>query len=188
MAVSKLIHAGQALINWWTLHNGGRSLIDGGDNSLLIVPRTADLEGLRKAYHTKTGFTLSVGTGATTEEADKALVVAKWRGRDQIANFDSQTAKDFQQASAEASDALKLKAEIGESEEVGLEADPWAGAAEGVEISGYDWNTLMKISKNQPVESTDPSVQWLQEIGLVMFSPSSRSPLLTGLGQQYVGI
>ena len=306
MRVSKLIHSGQSYIAWWSRHVGGQSLIDGGDNSVLLIPRIANLEELRDGYREKTGFTLSVGTGPTTEQADKSLVVAKWRGRDQVVNYDDQAEKDFKRAQAEANDALKLHAEIGESfkigqnnsfgdfaeawdgekqrmhfipeliklvdgrkpeevdiasvkggtkdspgfseeklakvdtsypilvdsemnlvdgrhrklklltrgekkinvivltkadidgsalseatlsEDLGLREnlnEDWTEAAEGLEISAYDWALLVKISREQPVESDDPGLKWLEEAGLVAFSAHSRSAQLTGLGKAYL--
>lgn len=189
--VSKLIHAGQSFISWWSRHVGGRSLIDGGDNSVLLIPQIANLEELRDGYKLKTGFTLSCGTGRTTEEADKALVVAKWRGRDQIAKYDAQCEVDFKKAQAEANDAVKLQAEIGEStlaEDLGIAQDveDWSGAAEGLEISAYDWNLLVKIAREQPVEIDDAGLGFLKEAGLIMFTPASRSPQLTELGKAYL--
>lgn len=233
--VSKLIHRGQNFISWWAEHHGGQVLIDGGDNSVLILPKSVNLEDLRTGYHDLTGFTLSAGTGVTTENADKALVVAKWRGRDQVAAYDDQCEQDFMRASAEANDAVKLKAEIGESsykpcpkcqasnmwpgpkdgyaegqryrgsvecwtcghtmsgihhhldEDINDNAadDYTEGTAEGLEISGHDWNLMVALSRGQAVDPQDPGVRWLSDCKLV--SGENGALALTATGKAYVG-
>jgi hypothetical protein len=185
--VSKIIHKGQNFIEHWTRQHHGQVLIDGGDNSVLKIGRTARLEKLREGYAKTTGFTLSIGVGLTTETADKALVVAKWRGRDRVVIYDNQVEQDFIKASLEANDAVKLQSQIGENQEPGQNeepADPHE-TVEGFELSPLDVHNMKMLQRGETL--SDHDLSWLKECELAETDAAGK-PTLTQLGREIIGV
>lgn len=178
--VSKLIHKGQHFIEWWTRRHAGAVLIDGGDNSVLKLGGDAPLDNLREGYHDTTKFTLSIGVGKTTEQADKALVVAKWRGRDRVVNFDQSVEDDYRTIQSQTNDLTKLKSQMESAEE---EEDDGA-STQGYELTTEDVENMRLISQGKQIDEQD--LAWLKECGLAETS-SAGTPALTYLAKEIIG-
>lgn len=98
--VSDRINLGQEVVRNWVEENGGSWISGGGDEFIAnITQESADLiEQLRKDYQFATGLTLSVGIGSKPSEAGKALLVAKFRGKNQVVRYDESIEKEIESA------------------------------------------------------------------------------------------
>lgn len=105
-AVSKKIHKGQQSIQTWVESVGGEMILEGGDNAVFKVECDPedneeaedlldDIEVLRGTYETETGFTLSVGMGFSPSSANKSLLVAKERGKNQTVVYDEEVEEEY---------------------------------------------------------------------------------------------
>lgn len=90
LEVSKRIQHGNDLIFAWAKQFGGKCYSSGGDQGLFLIPEEAvhEIEQLRKDYQFAVGLTVSIGIGHTLSEAGKALLVAKFKGKDQTVTYD----------------------------------------------------------------------------------------------------
>lgn len=88
--VSNRIDHGQEVISQWVSSVGGRRISGGGDEFTAAVPAEAleQLEQLRSDYQYATQFTVTVGAGSSLSESGKALMAGKFRGKDQVVQYD----------------------------------------------------------------------------------------------------
>lgn len=127
--ISQAIEAGQGVIKSWALAAGGSVLEAGGDEVTVEVPAAAlaDLPAVRLTYASATGCTLSVGVGKQLDQAAKALMVAKLRGKDRVVLFDDNVAKEY---AAEAEKPKDEQTKLQEEYLAGLnKADEGSGGA-----------------------------------------------------------
>ena len=88
--VSSRISHGHEIVKDWAESHGGQIISGGGDEGTFVIPPHAveDIEKLRADYQYATNLTMTVGTGASLSQAGKALMVGKFRGKDQVCNYD----------------------------------------------------------------------------------------------------
>jgi len=98
--ISAKIDLGHEIVNHWVAEHGGKRISGGGDEGSFKIPEetAGEIESLRKDYHYATGITMSVGIGNNLSEAGRALLAAKFRGKDQVAHFDENVEKDIKKA------------------------------------------------------------------------------------------
>src|SRR5665213_720126 len=109
---SDRINLGHEIVKKWSMEHGGGIISGGGDEGCFHLPHEAldHIEQLRADYHFATNLTMSVGIGKTLSEAGKSLLVAKFRGKDQVVTYDPRIEQDLQQ--------VQLKLENGTANEV----------------------------------------------------------------------
>jgi hypothetical protein len=97
---SAKIDLGHEIVNHWVAENGGKRISGGGDEGSFKLPGEVahHIEQLRKDYYYATKITISVGIGRTLSEAGRALLAAKFRGKDQVAWYDEGVEKDIASA------------------------------------------------------------------------------------------
>ncbi|RLF65134.1 MAG: hypothetical protein DRN30_04560, partial [Thermoplasmata archaeon] len=83
---SETIMAGQKIIRQWASRNDADIYIDGGDDMAFTLPAAAidGIESMRREYHEKTGFTVTVGIGESISRAGHAMLFGKLKGKNQI--------------------------------------------------------------------------------------------------------
>jgi hypothetical protein len=98
---SDRIELGNQIVQKWAAEFSGICYSSGGDQGVYAVPPEAldNLEQVRADYNFATGLTLSVGIGNTLSESGKSLLSAKFRGKDQIVQYDESVEQDIQAAS-----------------------------------------------------------------------------------------
>jgi len=98
--VSQAIDKGNKIFESFALANGGSVIESGGDEVLIDIEATAlkDLESVRNQYFSATNATISVGIGKKPSEASKALLAAKFRGKDRSVFYDPDVEKDIKAA------------------------------------------------------------------------------------------
>src|SRR5665213_2478064 len=109
---SDRINLGHEIVKKWSMEHGGGIISGGGDEGCFHLPHEAldHIEQLRADYHFATILTMCVGIGKTLSEAGKSLLVAKFRGKDQVVTYDPRIEQDLQQ--------VQLKLENGTATEV----------------------------------------------------------------------
>jgi hypothetical protein len=87
---SDRISLGNTIIEKWAKTYSGTCYSSGGDQGVWAVPAeaTKDLESLRNDYEFASGLTVSMGLGNTLSESGKALLVAKFKGKNQVVQYD----------------------------------------------------------------------------------------------------
>src|SRR4051812_22129732 len=95
--VSQRIELGHEIVKRWVQANGGSVISGGGDEGTFQVPHEAleAIEQLRKDYQFATGLTMTVGVGSKLSEAGKSLMVGKFRGKDQVVQYDESVESDI---------------------------------------------------------------------------------------------
>jgi hypothetical protein len=88
-ASARITH-GHQIVEQWVQSHGGGVISGGGDEGTFQVPSeaVADIETLRKDYEFATQLTMTVGVGKSLSEAGKALMVGKFRGKNQVVHYD----------------------------------------------------------------------------------------------------
>lgn len=83
----------------WAISVGGEVISTGGDEGRLKVPAEAipGLPAQREKYKNLTGHSVSVGIGMRLSEADRALLVAKIRGKDRIVMWQPEMAQELEE-------------------------------------------------------------------------------------------
>lgn len=104
--VSARIDQGQVVAQMWLEGCGGQKISGGGDEMNAKIPASAiaDLEQLRSDYQFATQLTLTVGVGSSLSEAGKSLMAGKFRGKDQIVQYDPSVDQELAQAQGHAAD------------------------------------------------------------------------------------
>ena len=99
---SQKIGLGNEIIAKWAMAHGGIQYSSGGDQGVFAIPETAieQIEALRKDYQFATGLTITVGIGKTLSESGKALIVGKFRGKNQIVIYGPDVDQEIDQAEA----------------------------------------------------------------------------------------
>jgi hypothetical protein len=98
--VSQRINLGHEIVKRWVEGYGGEVISGGGDEGTFSIPRSAveAIEELRKDYEFATNLTMSIGTGSNLSEAGKALLVAKFRGKNTVVHYDENIEKEVASA------------------------------------------------------------------------------------------
>ncbi len=98
--ISAKIDLGHQIVNHWVAEHGGKVISGGGDEGSFKVPKDAakDVERLRKDHEYATGITISVGVGESLSECGRALLAAKFRGKNQTAFYGEDVEKDINDA------------------------------------------------------------------------------------------
>lgn len=107
--VSSAIASGNEAWAKWAQEHGGEVISDGGDEGRFLVESEflGELETLRERYRKTTGHSCSVGIGLKISEADKALLIAKLRGKDRKIFWEPSMGKELDDAQHDASDEAK---------------------------------------------------------------------------------
>lgn len=104
--ISARIDHVQEIVQSWVQEMGGEKISGGGDEATMTVPAQAadGLEQLRKDIEHHLGFTISAGVGSSLSEAGKSLLVAKFRGKNQIATYDESVESEIAAANQRVAD------------------------------------------------------------------------------------
>lgn len=89
-AMDKKIQAGGQVFAEFAESNDGEVIGIGGDEIRIMVPMDAleQLDDTISQYEEVTGFTISLGVGKKLSEADKAMIIAKFKGKDQVVHWE----------------------------------------------------------------------------------------------------
>jgi hypothetical protein len=100
---SSRIEHGHEIVRDWVQAQGGQVISGGGDEGTFVIPAQAinDIETLRKDYQYATDLTMTVGVGKSLSEAGKALMVGKFRGKDQVCQYDESIEAELEKAKAD---------------------------------------------------------------------------------------
>lgn len=116
---SNRIEHGHDIVRDWVQQNGGQIISGGGDEGTFAIPAEAltNIENLRKDYQYATQLTMTVGVGQSLSQAGKALMAGKFRGKDQVCQYDETVDRDLAQSQAHVSDGTATEEEqkIGEA-------------------------------------------------------------------------
>ena len=98
--ISDRIALGHEVVRRWVEGHGGQFISGGGDEGVFSIPADAiaNVEELRSDYQFATNLTATVGIGKTLSEAGKAMLVGKFRGKDQVVQFDPSIENEIRQA------------------------------------------------------------------------------------------
>jgi hypothetical protein len=111
--VSDRINLGHEIVKKWAMEHGGGIISGGGDEGTFHLPHEAldHVEQLRNDYHFATRLTMSVGVGKTLSEAGKSLIVAKFRGKNQVVYYDPRIEQEIQQVQLKLEEGTATDAE-----------------------------------------------------------------------------
>lgn len=100
--VSKRIATGHEVVSLWVENNGGQVISGGGDEGTFSIPGQAleSIEELRADYQFATNLTMTVGVGASLSEAGKSLMAGKFRGKNQVVQYDPSVDQELATAQA----------------------------------------------------------------------------------------
>lgn len=100
--VSQRINLGHQIVQRWVQEHGGQIISGGGDEGTFMVPEQAiqNIQELRSDYQFATNLTMTVGVGSTLSEAGKALIVGKFRGKDQVVQYGPEVDAEIAQSAA----------------------------------------------------------------------------------------
>lgn len=89
-AIDEKIQAGGQVFAEFAESNDGEVIGIGGDEIRIMVPEDAieRLDDAISEYEEVTGFTISIGLGKKLSEADKAMIIAKFKGKDQVVTWE----------------------------------------------------------------------------------------------------
>jgi hypothetical protein len=98
--VSDRINLGHEIVRRWVEGHGGQFISGGGDEGVFSIPAEAinSVEELRADYVFATNLTATIGIGKSLSEAGKAMLVGKFRGKDQVVQFDPSIEGEIKQA------------------------------------------------------------------------------------------
>lgn len=130
--VSARIDHGQEVILNWVQEHGGQKISGGGDEFTASIPPTAveTIEQLRADYQFATQLTITVGVGNSLSEAGKALMAGKFRGKDQVVQYDPSVDQDLQAGQDHVAQGAGTEEEQKINEAYLSKEDGLAGAAE----------------------------------------------------------
>lgn len=98
--VSNRINLGHEVVKRWVESHGGQFISGGGDEGVFSIPADAihSVDELRADYQFATNLTATIGVGQTLSEAGKAMLVGKFRGKNQVVMYDPSIETEIQQA------------------------------------------------------------------------------------------
>lgn len=98
--VSERIQLGHEVVRRWVESHGGQIVSGGGDEGIFSIPADAihSVEELRNDYKFATNLTATVGIGQTLSEAGKAMLVGKFRGKNQVVQYEPSIEQEIKQA------------------------------------------------------------------------------------------
>lgn len=137
--ISSRIALGHEIVGRWVQDQGGKVISGGGDEGTFSIPDSAvnNVEQLRSDYQFTTQLTMTVGVGATLSEAGKSLMAGKFRGKDQVVQYDPSVDQDI----AAAQDRIAQGTGSQEENKLGqayLNTDSAAPAADPAPAHGDD--------------------------------------------------
>lgn len=96
--ISARINLGHEVVKKWVQEHNGQVISGGGDEGCFSLPAEAveNIEELRRDYEFSTNLTMSVGVGQNLSQAGKSLMVAKFRGKNQVVMYDQTVESDIQ--------------------------------------------------------------------------------------------
>lgn len=96
--ISDTITQGNKIFTDFAISHLGSVISSGGDEGRICLPAEAvvKLPELRQEYERVTGATVSVGIGLSMSQADKSLLVAKHKGKDQIVMYEPAVEKELE--------------------------------------------------------------------------------------------
>ena len=99
---SNRIQLGNEIIARWAMKWRGVQYSSGGDQGLFALPPEAlnEIEMVRADYEHATGLTISVGVGRTLSESGKALIVAKFWGKNMTVQYSPEVEQEIGSANA----------------------------------------------------------------------------------------
>lgn len=152
--ISAKIDLGHEIVKHWVAENGGKVISGGGDEGSFKVPQDSigHIEQLRKDHEFATGITISIGVGSSLSEAGKSLLAAKFRGKNQVAYYNSDVEKDIDNA------RKRVKKGKASQEEYKL-AEAYLKKAEGKDMAE---KTDEKVPAEKP-EEKEESCQYCDE-------------------------
>ncbi len=111
--ISDRIKLGNEVVERWSANHGGKTISSGGDQGTFEVPHEAleMLEQLMRDYQFVSGLTMSVGVGKTLSESGKALLAAKFRGKNRIVYYDFSVENDLEKAKNHLSQGIATEVE-----------------------------------------------------------------------------
>ena len=107
---SNVISEGQKLVRQWAKSKDADIYLDGGDDISFTLPKDCvrDLDDLRRAYKSKTGFTVTIGLGDTISRAGHAMLYGKVKGKNQVNEWSPEIDKKLKEISQELTPEEKL--------------------------------------------------------------------------------
>lgn len=98
--VSDRIKLGHNIVEKWVKEHGGQFISGGGDEGVFTLPVNAieNIEELRLDYEFATNLTTSIGIGKTLSESGKALLVAKFRGKNMVVEYSPEIEEEIREA------------------------------------------------------------------------------------------
>lgn len=111
--VSNRISHGHDIVKDWVEAHGGKVISGGGDEGTFIIPQHCieDIEKLRSDYKFATNLTMTVGVGHSLSQSGKALMVGKFRGKDQVCQYDASIEEELTQSQAHLVDGTATEEE-----------------------------------------------------------------------------
>jgi hypothetical protein len=100
--VSQRINLGHQIVQRWVQEHGGGIISGGGDEGTFQIPEDAiaNIEELRSDYQFATNLTMTIGVGSTLSEAGRALIVGKFRGKNQVVMYGPDVDQEIAQSQA----------------------------------------------------------------------------------------
>lgn len=100
--ISQAIDQGNQIWKSWVEMSGGSIISFGGDEGRAEIPadKLEELPKIRVQYGDAVGSSVSVGVGVKLSEADKALMVSKFRGGDRITLYSEEIEAEIEKAQA----------------------------------------------------------------------------------------
>ena len=164
--ISRKIEQGNELWASWALAAGGSVVSDGGDEARIEVPaeKLPEIPEIRRQYEGLTGHSCSVGVGMRISDADRALLIAKLRGKDRAVLWDQAFQQELEDAQkSDEPEAKKLSQHcLGKAQDGGYQDDDNAGGTNqqvghGRENMSERFRKLAQTPKAAPQEGTDPA-------------------------------
>lgn len=111
-ASNRIAH-GHDIVRDWVKQMGGSVISGGGDEGTFVIPPEAihHIEDLRKDYQYATNLTMTVGVGQSLSQAGKALMVGKFRGKDQVCHYDESIETELSASQAHLADGTATEEE-----------------------------------------------------------------------------
>lgn len=155
---SNRINHGHDIVRQWVSDHGGQMISGGGDEGVFQIPQEAlaDIEQLRKDYQYATQLTITVGVGNTLSEAGKALMVGKFRGKDQVVQYDDSVEADMKAAQEHVAGGQGSEEE-NKIDEAYLEKD-------GPMAEAPDLNTPLALSEDEQTDDHLKDCPYCQEM------------------------
>ena len=151
---SNIISEGQKLVRQWAKSKDADIYLDGGDDISFTLPKDCvdDLDDLRRAYKSKTGFTVTIGLGDTISRAGHAMLYGKVKGKNQVNEWSPEIDKKLKEISQDLTPEEKLA-------DHGLIGDKIPGGlADKKSKKDFDQKQLKVGIKIESEHTSDPAI------------------------------